>query len=1112
MAVEDSLFIRGRVNRLEQLAEENRLFEMGIKNQIFDLLQGLKSLSASVEQASKNERAKYALKDMVEKIRNVICDAEREICMFTVERKKHTTPEAKCFSEEIQSIRNRVEKIKEDHTQAVQLLIKHAPITDESIEQPVNWLIQVVGEMAPLITGIRDQIDDLVAELKSFTAFLRTALKSDSTNDDDVLKDVLHRIRKVVSDAEDVISEYIWERKKHIEKGVLRYFEPVVYYTRVNGFVKELVAMRDRVKNIRIQNTLAIQMLIHTPPAQLIRKAPVVEEVDVVGFDNEAKTIKDRLKGGSNDLTIISIEGMAGLGKTTLTKMVFKDRDLQYEFFTRLWVYVSRNMNRKQIFLDILSNFTKSTKEFQGMNEDKLAEKIKEYLEGGKYFIVLDDVWTEHDWNCLRIAFPNNNKGSRILVTTRHHNVASRVDSTGNPHMLKFLSIDESWELLEKKVFRKERCPKELVGDGRHIAIKCHGLPLPIVVIAGVLNKDSTTTEWKRIAQDPYPLINNEDMSYNKLVKISYNNLPYNLRDCFLYLAVFPIGHEIATWKLIRLWIAEGFIPLMEGGCSELVVTAEKYLKDLVDRNLLMVLKRRADGQTKTCRIHDTLHEFCKTEGASKNLFYEMEGAKSELKIMPRRICVHSTVLDFLKLENKPSSEHVHSFLSFCSNEIEIPNEHLAVIPKSFRLLRVMDVESLKFKLLPQQLYELSHLRYLAVSTELKVLPVVFNKLWNLQTLVFKTSENSLEVKADMWSMSKLRHVHSNTSMVLPPPPKNAKNSSGSTDIQTLSTISPSSCTAEILEKTPNLQKLGIRGNLAELMESKGKGGVMLFDNLQILDCLENLKLINAFLSSKLQRCPHSEKFPRRLRKMTLSKTTFEWKDLNILGSLQELEVLKLDENAFRGKFCDVRNIVFKQLRYLRIGRTNLVSWKVSKDSFPALEHLILRHCTALDAIPFDFGEVESLKIRDDMMHTCLWFLSIQWRIEHKCLHVLKFIEDLGKAPEISRYCKVPEMIEEVQNRGFDAYATAINFVYLCHFVNTILIGSFNFAKLMQLGTNATFTVSIILYQKQPFSYPQPNQFPGTNLMSFRKSCKLVLMKLGIGAAFDFFVFMALHS
>nr|GMD19924.1 putative late blight resistance protein homolog R1B-14 [Ipomoea batatas] len=659
---------------------------------------------------------------------------------------------------------------------------------------------------------------------------------------------------------------------------------------------------------------------------------------------------------------------MVGLGKTTLTKMVFTDSEISNEFFTRLWVYVSRTVNRRHIFLDILSRFINNTNEFKGMSEEKLADKIKEYLEGERYFIVVDDVWTENDWNGLKIAFPNNNKGSRVLVTTQHHNVASHADSTSNPHQLKFLSNDESWELLKKKVFRQEICPTPLEDTGKKVAKKCNGLPLAVVEIAQVLNKYNRAREWNGIAEDLFPIINSEHQSYNKLVRLSYDHLqPYNLQDCFLYLAVFPTGHEIAAWKLIRLWISEGFIPKIDSGnSSELEVTAEKYLKELVDRNLLIVLKRRADGQIKTCRLHETLHEFCKTEAASKNLFHEMNRTRFELNKVPRRLCVHSSIIEFLRSETKPSSEHVHSFLSFGYDyEKEIPTEHLADIPKSFPLLRVMHVESLKFNLLPEQLYQLSLLRYLAVWTDLKVLPNVFNKLWNMQTLVLNTSSgNSLEVKADIWSMRKLRHVHSNTSMVLPPPPKNTKNSSGSTDIQTLSTISPSSCTREILEKTPNLQKLGIRGNLAELMESKG--GVMLFDNLQILDGLENLKLINnALQNSKLRRCPHSEKFPRRLRKMTLSNTTFDWKDLNILSLLEELEVLKLEENAFRGEFCDASNIVFKQLRYLRIGRTNLVSWMVSKDSFQALKYLILRHCSVLESVPSVFGEVESLKVME---------------------------------------------------------------------------------------------------------------------------------------------------
>lgn len=323
--------------------------------------------------------------------------------------------------------------------------------------------------------------------------------------------------------------------------------------------------------------------------------------------------------------------------------------------------------------------------------------------------------------------------------------------------------------------------------------------------------------------------------------------------------------------------------------------------------------------------------------------------------------------MEFLEWIGKSSSgEHVRSFLSSCSKEIEVPNHCLSAIPKSFPLLRVIDVENLKFKVLPKQFYELYHLRFIAVSTELKILPKLFSNFHNMETILFNTTQKSLEVKAEIWSMQKLRHVHTNTSMQLPLPPNTSRNNRvGSTEIKTLSTISPSSCTSEILDMTPDLQKLGIRGNLVELMESKG--GVCLFDNIQKLDRLENLKLIHdALQGNKLRSFPRADKFPRRLRKMTLSNTAFDWMDFNTLGLLYELEVLKLEDNAFRGELCHVSNdVVFRQLQYLRIERVDIVSWTVSKQSFPVLKYLFLRNCTKLDAVPPAFGEIESLMLME---------------------------------------------------------------------------------------------------------------------------------------------------
>lgn len=80
-----------------------------------------------------------------------------------------------------------------------------------------------------------------------------------------------------------------------------------------------------------------------------------MEEADnVVGFDGEALNVIGKLKGGSNELEVVSIIGMPGLGKTTLANKVYKDRDIEFEFMIRSWVYVSQNYTRKEVFLKIL--------------------------------------------------------------------------------------------------------------------------------------------------------------------------------------------------------------------------------------------------------------------------------------------------------------------------------------------------------------------------------------------------------------------------------------------------------------------------------------------------------------------------------------------------------------------------------------------------------------------------------------------------------------------------------------------------------------------------------------------------------------------------------------
>nr|GLL32193.1 uncharacterized protein LOC109160889 [Ipomoea trifida] len=775
-----------------------------------------------------------------------------------------------------------------------------------------------------------------------------------------------------------------------------------------NRAVDSATKLRDRLQseNKKVKSRRVFDLFTNSLSSQTAAAG-----ADIVGFDNEVKIVKDRLSGGSKNLIIISIVGLLGLGKTTLATMLFNDYELQCEFFTRVQVDIPDTFNVEKVFIDILSKLTDKADKYDTMPEEKLACKIKEFLEVEKYFIVIDNIRTTQDWDSLKHAFPDNIRGSRVLVTTRHYEVGFCLDSACNPHRLKFLTDEESLQLLEKNVLQgtlevsdKEKYSKLLKVHGRNISTKCKGIPSLVKQIADVLKKNEISeVKWKEIAEDPFGQL---DGKYNNsLGQFIFDEMDLQLKGCFLYLAAFPEGHEITAWKLIWLWIAEGLFLVEDDGYPlDWECTGEKYLNKLVDMNLLKVMKRRVDGQIKTCCIGPKLHQLCKIEAANKNRVHEMDGSEStdkppavnkidhqmdgsassdkpaevnkidhqmdgsdkpaeENKIDRHRICIKSSVLKFLESEKKSaSSKHVDSFLCFCSEEI--PNDELlATIPKSFPALRVVDIESLKLKSLPKELYHLYHLRYLAVSTDgMQRLPQDFNKFENMHTLVFNTSQtqdDSLAVEADIWSLTKLRHVRTNACMQLPLPSSNTE----STGIRAISFISPSSCTTEILGKTPYLEKLGIRGNIVEPMHIESNEGIPLFKNLQKLCRLNDLKLLNnGCRPGELQSVPQHVMFPRSLRKLTLSNMWLKWKDMRILGALDELEILKLKEHSFMGKSCDNAYTVFKQLRFLMIGRTDLVEWKTSASCFPKLEKLVLKDCPHLSEIPPEFAELPYLK------------------------------------------------------------------------------------------------------------------------------------------------------
>ncbi|XP_051123188.1 disease resistance protein RPP8-like [Andrographis paniculata] len=841
-------------------------------------------------------------------------------------------------------------------------------------EAAVNFLLGNVQQLLlyhiRLIKGARGQVERLERDLRLFKAFLEDSAKK--RRKDNCFREAVRQIGDVVYAAEDTIDAFVTLAicDKDKDKGIFDYFFKLFKKPLdLHEIASQVAPVRDSVKEIYDKYKDEFARVNGADRGAEETEAPLAVQKNVVGFEDEARKIIGYLTEEKQELDVISVIGMPGQGKTTLAGKIFHDEKIQYEFPTRIWVYVSQQFSKKDIYLAILKEFTRIDDNVRRQHDRDLAELVSSHLQSGKYLIVMDDVWTTQDWDKIQTALPKAFSGGKVLITSRHGDVARHANKQRPPHNLRPLTQEESWELLQYEVFGKPECPSELVNLGKLIVKQCDGLPLAIVVIGGILlnlfaesgDPAARKVAWERVSNSVSAYLNEDPQQrMEKLIGLSYDNLPYHLRACFLYLGMFPEGFKIPAWKLIRLWIAEGFIQQKDGITLE--ETAEIYLDELINRNLMRVDKRRPDGRVKTCNIHDMLRDFCKTEAGS-----ERENFIQEIRMTPegfqprvdtvgnyRRICIHSNVVNFITME--PCGQRVRSFVCFSNEEAGLPPENTSSILAAFKLLRVLDVKPIIFEKLSSDMYKLMHLRYIVLSFKMSILPAAFAKLWNIETLVVDTSQRTLEIKADIWKMRQLRHLKTNVSATLP---KVGKSDTESGKLQTLGKISHESCTEEFFDRARTLKQLCICGRLASLLNGKA----ISFNGLEKLGSLEKLKLLNdawpsAASESKLCGLPRPYQFPPKLKSLTLAHTFLDWSHMSILGLLENLEVLKLKDKAFSGKIWEAKDGGFRRLEVLHIARTDLTFWMASHHHYPRLRHLVLHNCEELKEVPIGLADI----------------------------------------------------------------------------------------------------------------------------------------------------------
>ncbi|XP_052484272.1 putative disease resistance protein RGA3 [Gossypium raimondii] len=599
----------------------------------------------------------------------------------------------------------------------------------------------VAVEMISLGWGFKDDMQRLGNSLEMIGAFLQDAEGNQKQMNS--VKLWLKRLRDVAYEADDVLDEIAYEfLRKKVETGdqMLRKVRDlpstVTFQHNMANKVKDILNSLDDLNKIAKDyglQQLAVDQRIFIPSN--VETVSFLDDSNIVGRKNDVSKVVDMLLSPQDDRTVsvVPIVGMAGIGKTTLARLVYHDVDVERRFDVRFWVCVSDDFNVKRILREMLEHDMnyKHTSIPQNLNAltAKLKGKIEQAKRGNeqiKYLLVLDDVWDVEQWNELMRCLEgvNKNRGNKVIVTTRIEDVALKVETLPNQrHQPGKLKYEECWSIIKEKACGDSPISPSLVLIGEEIAKQCHGVPLAAKVIGGTMRKiERSRAAWLKIQKSDV-----WDSVYSVL-RLSFDHLSSPcLKKCFAYCAMFPKDFCFRKEQLIQLWMAEGFL----GASKEMMDTGNRYFHELLSNSLFQDVGKDRCGNILTCKMHDLVHDLALSVSKFETLIFQENSISITDEVSHIRHLSIGYDGESLPIILTAVAPKLHSLFS----EIDVFKK----LSRTFTSLRVLKFSGADYILkLPASLGELKHLRYMDISkTSIKVLPQSITKLYMLQTLRF---------------------------------------------------------------------------------------------------------------------------------------------------------------------------------------------------------------------------------------------------------------------------------------------------------------------------------------------------------------------------------------
>ena len=648
------------------------------------------------------------------------------------------------------------------------------------VENVLSSLGSSVVKKLGSMYGIRNELEKLEETLGTLNAVLLDA--EDQLEKSHAVKDWVKRLKRVLYAVDDLLDDSATYRLRRggPAKQVSHFFScsssnQVAFRFQMSGRLKDVKEALDDIKKDIFLLSAIPRNTIHSQADNTRRETHSSPSPSISNLDLRNPEIKEivNLLVSSDNVSIVAICGIRGLGKTTLAQLVFNDETVTKNFEPKYWVCVADDSSEGFGEKALLKKITKP-------ENDKPMEDMKktfnEKVCQKKYLLVLDDVWNKRreDWEKVRPLLEVGAKGSKIVVTTRNTEVSFMGNNT-RPFELKGLGEKESWNLFSSITFGGEEnsVSEEIKKVGKEIVNMCNGVPLIINTLGGILLQfKSDLSKWKSI-RDNENLLSLPHGSDNvlRVLKLSYDNLPTHLKQCFTYCALFPQDYEIEKQLLVQLWIAQGYIQSSNRD-EQLEDIGDRYFEELVSRSLLKKVEEDDFNDRLTYKMHDLIHDLAQSivgcevlvlrndishvsrevrhvsllEKLNPVIKDEMEKPKRSVSLLEKlNIPAIKTIMGKFKRSISLSEEvnpaikaimgkSMRTFLNLCEYPIEASTIK-SVLP-SFMCLRVLCLIDFNMEKVPKCLGKLSHLRYLDLSYNgFKILPNSITRLKNLQTL-----------------------------------------------------------------------------------------------------------------------------------------------------------------------------------------------------------------------------------------------------------------------------------------------------------------------------------------------------------------------------------------